>query len=411
MHLSDGEHIRKDHQSSWVPGIQGMGTLSLAEIGFFFHDHHRPFPAPSYSFITYLLTDSFLGGKCATKTRGTLRTPSGRSRYIRGMGDEPDQTKGQIPKVVKEEWETDRSCGDKEVGYQGILRHDEDGSCTTDRSQEIDSSTEVVPVSQRREDGPDEVFNSQAGSSGKAVLQSGRSESSLENCEEDGKTGVSSGISESRHGSKEHRSMEIEMETHRSKRESDGDHREEQGKRERDPKESEREPARVEGRTNGEIRKVRLRLREGSSEEQRCRARRSRKATGHFDGLVKQDPRQSRSVNKRRLSCRKEKIRKGLVQSYWVRDKVCKSILRSFRSERDVEISTTRRVRSERKDRSVGRDAGESALSGERKRNSKNFCENEGGSGGGEKTGKCATKPSPLTPPGPIANQSAPDGI
>ena len=52
MHLSDGEQIGKDYQSSRGPEIQGMGTPSDAE-KLFFHVHKRA-PGPSIIFhISY----------------------------------------------------------------------------------------------------------------------------------------------------------------------------------------------------------------------------------------------------------------------------------------------------------------------------------------------------------------------
>lgn len=37
----------EDKESSWGPGIQGMGTPSKSEIGVFFRDHHQPSPGLS----------------------------------------------------------------------------------------------------------------------------------------------------------------------------------------------------------------------------------------------------------------------------------------------------------------------------------------------------------------------------
>ncbi len=66
-----------------------------------------------------------------------------------------------------------------------------------------------------------------------------------------------------------------------------------------------------------------------------------------------------------------------------------------------------------RKNRSVGRDVREFALSGERKRDGRNSCKNEGGSGGGEKSKRLASRTYSLTPPRPSNEEieSAPDGI
>jgi len=38
------------YQSSWDPGIKGMGNPSKSKIGFIFHDHHRPSLGPSIIF-------------------------------------------------------------------------------------------------------------------------------------------------------------------------------------------------------------------------------------------------------------------------------------------------------------------------------------------------------------------------